>query len=108
MGFTTLDFNLFRCFIYIGNQRGISGLQRIGIGLGLSIVAMIVAATVEVHRLRLVREHNLLDNTHTPVPMTVFWEIPQYILMGASEVLSFYMQCFCLETEITESLCRPF
>ncbi|CAM6093551.1 unnamed protein product [Calypogeia fissa] len=74
---------------YTGNQRGISALQRIGIGLALSIVAMIVAAIVEVHRLRLVREYNLLDDTHTPVPMTVFWEIPQYILMGASEVFTY-------------------
>jgi peptide/histidine transporter 3/4 len=72
-----------------GNHRGITELQRIGIGLALSICAMIVAALVEVRRLRTVHAWGLLGDAQTTVPMSVFWEFPQYFVMGASEVFTY-------------------
>jgi peptide/histidine transporter 3/4 len=72
-----------------GNQRGISELQRIGIGLFLSICAMIIAAVVEIERLRVVHDHGLTDDSTRTVPMSVFWEVPQYFVMGASEVFTY-------------------
>ncbi|CAM6083600.1 unnamed protein product [Calypogeia fissa] len=72
-----------------GNQRGISELQRIGIGLALSILSMVFAAIVEIERLRIVRIHGLVDNPDALVPMSVFWEVPQYFVMGASEVFTY-------------------
>ncbi|KAL2653960.1 hypothetical protein R1flu_022088 [Riccia fluitans] len=71
-----------------GNPRGISELQRIGIGLGLSVVAMVVAAVIERKRLAMANE-NLMDDLSEPIPMTVFWEIPQFFVMGASEVFTY-------------------
>eukprot|EP01018_Ginkgo_biloba_P034270 Gb_22320 [translate_table: standard] len=75
---------------YTGHHRGFTQLQRMGIGLVISIVSMVVAAIVEIKRLELVRKHNYyeLDN----IPMSIFWQIPQYFLIGAAEVFTFIGQ----------------
>ncbi|MED6191931.1 hypothetical protein PIB30_119229 [Stylosanthes scabra] len=56
-----------------GNERGISILQRIGIGLTFTVIVMFVAALVEAKRLR-ASEGNTISS--------VFWLIPQYMLLG--------------------------
>ncbi|KAG0610652.1 hypothetical protein M758_7G081500 [Ceratodon purpureus] len=71
------------------NPRGISELQRIGIGLFMSIFAMIVAALVEIERLKVAKRHDLLDNPEVPVPLSVFWLVPQYFIIGAAEVFAY-------------------
>eukprot|EP01018_Ginkgo_biloba_P034272 Gb_27637 [translate_table: standard] len=75
---------------YTGHQRGFTQLQRMGIGLVISIVSMVVAAIVEIKRLELVKKHNYyeLDN----IPMSIFWQVPQYFLIGAAEVFTFIGQ----------------
>src|ERR1044072_557464 len=64
-----------------GNERGISILKRIGIGLISSVVVMVVAATVEAKRLSLARLEN-------PKVMSVFWLVPQYLILGFVESFS--------------------
>eukprot|EP00249_Psilotum_nudum_P024771 c29289_g4_i1 orf=565-2370(+) len=71
-----------------GLNRGITLLQRMGIGMLLQIFAMVVAALVEVKRLQIARDHGLLDKPQIPIPMTIFWLTPQYILMGISNTFS--------------------
>ncbi|PQQ19663.1 protein NRT1/ PTR FAMILY 5.4-like [Prunus yedoensis var. nudiflora] len=56
---------------FTGHSSGITILQRIGIGLFLSIISMMVAALVEAKRVGIVRDHNLLDNPKAIVPMRV-------------------------------------
>ncbi|KAJ7541993.1 hypothetical protein O6H91_10G084700 [Diphasiastrum complanatum] len=73
---------------FTGIESGFSQLQRMGIGLVLSIFAMIAAALVEMKRLQIAKELGLLDNITTPVPMSIFWQVPQYILIGASETFT--------------------
>ena len=51
---------------------GISHLQRIGIGLVFSIVAMAAAALVEVKRKRVASNSGLIDSTGQ-LPITFFW-----------------------------------
>ena len=51
---------------------GITHLQRIGIGLPLSILATAVAALVEVKRKSVATSSGLLDSTE-PLPITLFW-----------------------------------
>ncbi|KAL3700715.1 hypothetical protein R1sor_018737 [Riccia sorocarpa] len=75
-----------------GNPRGISTLKRMGIGLVLSILSMTLAAGVEIVRLRTVKRHGLEDDTLTPVPISVLWLIPQYFVMGASEIFTYVGQ----------------
>ncbi|RDY02224.1 Protein NRT1/ PTR FAMILY 5.6, partial [Mucuna pruriens] len=61
-----------------GNERGISILRRIGIGLTFLVILMVVAALVETKRLKMV-EHEVLAVGGT---MSVMWLIPQYLILG--------------------------
>lgn len=72
---------------FTGNDRGITILQRMGMGMLVQIFGMFVAALIEIKRLRIVREHELLDS-RAPLPMSVFWLLPQFFLMGVSETFA--------------------
>ncbi|XP_077241400.1 protein NRT1/ PTR FAMILY 5.10-like isoform X2 [Tasmannia lanceolata] len=67
---------------------GITMLQRIGIGLFLSLITMVVAALVEEQRLLVARESGLVDMPSKTVPMSVWWLVPQYLLLGAASVFT--------------------
>ncbi|KVI11523.1 hypothetical protein Ccrd_010065 [Cynara cardunculus var. scolymus] len=75
---------------YTRHERGFTQLQRMGIGLGISLFAMIAAGTLEVIRLNYVRQHNLYEVE--TIPMTIFWQVPQYFLIGCAEVFTFIGQ----------------
>lgn len=76
---------------FTGQGRGFSELQRMGIGLFLSIFCMSAAALVEIKRLDLAKSLDLV-NQNVPVPMNVFWQGPQYFFLGAAEVFFFIGQ----------------
>ncbi|KAG6431974.1 hypothetical protein SASPL_103546 [Salvia splendens] len=65
---------------------GITVFQRIGVGLVLSLLSIVIAAVVEARRLRTAREHGLLDQPDAVIPMSVWWLAPQYMLSGISDV----------------------
>ncbi|XP_073393754.1 protein NRT1/ PTR FAMILY 8.2 isoform X2 [Physcomitrium patens] len=73
---------------FTGNVRGISMLQRIGIGIIISLLSMVCAATTEIYRVKVARENGLLDEPFQTLPLTVFILLPQYILLGAAEVFT--------------------
>ncbi|XP_055810131.1 protein NRT1/ PTR FAMILY 4.6-like [Solanum dulcamara] len=68
-------------------EMGISHLQRIGIGLFLSIVAMAIAALVEIKRKRVVTDSGLIDSTK-PLPITFFWIAFQYLFLGSADLFT--------------------
>ncbi|KAM3733675.1 hypothetical protein ACB098_11G154600 [Castanea mollissima] len=74
---------------FTGHPSGITVLQRIGIGLFLSIFIMIVSALVEAKRINVVKEYNLLDQPKSIVPMRVWWLLPQYIITGLVEIFTY-------------------
>ncbi|XP_074271473.1 protein NRT1/ PTR FAMILY 8.1-like isoform X2 [Silene latifolia] len=67
-----------------GHERGFSLLQRMGIGLLISIFSMVTAGILEVVRLDMVKKHNYYDLK--TIPISIFWQIPQYFLVGCAEV----------------------
>jgi len=73
---------------FTGNERGFTALQRMGIGLLISILAMSAAAVLEIQRLAIARDAHLVDQ-NVPVPLSILWQIPQYFLVGAAEVFTF-------------------
>ncbi|KAL1324873.1 protein NRT1/ PTR FAMILY 5.10-like [Arachis ipaensis] len=67
---------------------GITKLQRIGIGIFISIFNVIFAALVEMKRLQTAQEFGLVDEPDATIPMSMWWLIPQYLLLGAAEVFT--------------------
>lgn len=74
---------------FTGYPSGITVLQRIGVGLFLSIVNMIVAGFVEKKRISVVKDYNLVDKPNSVVPMRIWWLLPQYVLCGLSDAFTF-------------------
>lgn len=68
-------------------EMGITHLQRIGTGLVLSIIAMAVAAVVEVKRKRVATREGLLDTTE-PLPISFFWIALQYLFLGSADLFT--------------------
>ncbi|KAH7548163.1 hypothetical protein JRO89_XS14G0076300 [Xanthoceras sorbifolium] len=77
-----------------GDERGLKILQRIGIGMVLSAIAMVVAALVERKRLRVVEEEIIQqeggggENKGTTLSMNVFWLAPQYTIHGCADAFA--------------------
>ncbi|MCO5579467.1 hypothetical protein L7F22_033322 [Adiantum nelumboides] len=71
-----------------GHDKGLSLLQRLGVGFFLSIVCMVTAALVEMRRLKLVEEYGLQNDSNATVPMSVFWLTPQYMIYGMADVFA--------------------
>ncbi|MED6193744.1 hypothetical protein PIB30_022375 [Stylosanthes scabra] len=75
------------------NPQGLSPLQRIGVGLVFSMLAMVAAALTEIKRLRVAESHGLdHDDTSKVVPLSVFWLIPQFFFVGSGEAFTYIGQ----------------
>nr|CAB3478973.1 unnamed protein product [Digitaria exilis] len=70
-----------------GHHAGLTTLQRIGAGMATSGVAMVVAALVEARRLSVAREAGLVDRPDVVLPMSLWWILPQYVVVGVALVL---------------------
>lgn len=70
-----------------GNPRGITLLQRLGIGLVIQILAIAIAYATEVRRMHVIRIHHI-KGTKEIVPMTILSLLPQYVLLGVADVFN--------------------
>ncbi|KAM0877990.1 hypothetical protein ACQ4PT_035139 [Festuca glaucescens] len=73
-----------------GHIRGFTQLTRMGIGFVLLTIAMLFAGALEVARRRVLALHGTYvdaDGTEY-VPMSIFWQVPQFMLVGAAEVFT--------------------
>ncbi|XP_026656744.2 protein NRT1/ PTR FAMILY 5.1-like isoform X2 [Phoenix dactylifera] len=70
-----------------GNPRGITLLQRLGIGFGFQVLVTIVASLVELKRMHVIKSHGM-NGPKDIVPMSIFWLLPQYILLGVGDVFN--------------------
>ncbi|MED6125136.1 hypothetical protein PIB30_065866 [Stylosanthes scabra] len=70
-----------------GHPHGASQLQRMGIGLAVSIVSVAWAAVLEKYRRNYAIEHGFESNYLTPMPdLSAYWLLIQYCLIGVAEV----------------------
>ncbi|CAL5337373.1 unnamed protein product [Camellia sinensis] len=65
------------------NPRGITLLQRMGIGMVLHIIIMLIASLTERYRLSVAKSHGLVNGGQ--VPLTIFVLLPQFVLMGTAD-----------------------
>ncbi|KAG0477854.1 hypothetical protein HPP92_012573 [Vanilla planifolia] len=65
---------------FTGNPRGLSSLQRIGVGMFVTIPIFVAAALVELHRSRAAEA------------LTFWWLLPQYFMLGLAEAFTFVGQ----------------
>ncbi|PQQ12021.1 protein NRT1/ PTR FAMILY 4.5-like [Prunus yedoensis var. nudiflora] len=72
---------------FTGIPTGIRHLQRIAVGLVLSVISMAVAALIETRRKSVAIEHNMVDSIE-PLPMSVFWLGLQYAIFGAADMFT--------------------
>ncbi|RWR97606.1 protein NRT1/ PTR FAMILY 5.2-like protein [Cinnamomum micranthum f. kanehirae] len=66
------------------NPRGISLLQRMGIGFVLHIIIMLTASFAERRRLSVARDHGVVEKDQI-VPLTIFILLPQFVIMGMAD-----------------------
>ncbi|WJX18857.1 hypothetical protein P8452_08616 [Trifolium repens] len=66
------------------NPRGITLLQRMGIGLVIHTIIMVIASFTERYRLSVAKEHGLVESGGQ-VPLSIFILLPQFILMGTAD-----------------------
>ncbi|RCV43485.1 hypothetical protein SEVIR_9G303900v4 [Setaria viridis] len=70
-----------------GTKRGLSDLQRIGVGMFFAMLSMVSAAIVEMVRLDIAMKTGLVHQS-AAVPMNILWQAPQYFLVGVAKVFS--------------------
>ncbi|MCL7030060.1 hypothetical protein MKW94_006740 [Papaver nudicaule] len=73
---------------FTGKPNGITMLQRIGTGMFLSTLAMVVAAVVEKKRLQTALDSGLINMPKATIPMSIWWLVPQYILFGLADTFT--------------------
>ncbi|KAL3519159.1 hypothetical protein ACH5RR_021748 [Cinchona calisaya] len=69
-----------------GNPKGITELQRMGAGIIIGMLAMVAAGVTEIERIK-----RVVPGKHSS-SLSIFWQIPQYALVGASEVFMYIGQ----------------
>ncbi|KAF3328012.1 Protein NRT1/ PTR FAMILY 8.3 [Carex littledalei] len=73
--------------IFTGKDRGLSPLQRAGIGLFFAVLAMVSTAIGETKRLEVATNEGLVHEK-VAVSMSILWKIPQHVLVGVGEVFN--------------------
>lgn len=68
-----------------GNPRGITLLQRLGMGFAIQAIVTLIAYIVELKRMHVIKEHGI-SGAKDIVPMSICWLLPQYVLLGIADV----------------------
>ncbi|OEL15757.1 Protein NRT1/ PTR FAMILY 7.3 [Dichanthelium oligosanthes] len=102
LGVTAFVFIYRFCIVKILSKvwREPSELQRMGIGLVISTLAMIMSGAVEQQRLK----HATTTRNQASSSLTMLWQIPQYVLIGASEVFMYVTMTEFFNDQLPEGL----
>ncbi|CAN6197151.1 unnamed protein product [Urochloa humidicola] len=91
-----------------GRDEGITLLQRMGVGMVLSVVAMLIAGTTEQRRRELAVDHaaeagvSMEDSKVSP--LSAFWLVPQLAALGLSEAFNQVSQMEFYYKEFPENM----
>ncbi|KAH7286898.1 hypothetical protein KP509_32G027500 [Ceratopteris richardii] len=83
-----------------GDPRGITLLQRLGFGIFLSILALVVSGLVETKRRTLARREPHI----TPLPMSIFWLAPELCIKGLSDAFRAIAQLEFLHNQLPANM----
>lgn len=64
-----------------GHHRGLKMLHRVAIGFSIQVLAAAVMYVVELARMDVIREKHITTGAEV-VPMSIFWLVPQHVLLG--------------------------
>lgn len=86
-----LNHLIYPCLTRRGIQIGM--LTRMGIGMMCAALSMVIAGILEIYRVKFIQKHyvvhQIIENTtFTAADMSILWQIPQYSLIGISEVFA--------------------
>jgi peptide/histidine transporter 3/4 len=88
-----------------GRAKGLTTLQRMGWGIALSIVAMVVAAVVEKKRLAAAESSpELIDVPFSTLPVSMYWLVPQYAILGIALVFAIVGQMDFFYSEVSDGM----
>lgn len=89
-------------------KKGLTELQRMGIGLIIAVAAMAAAGIVECFRLKYVEKECLrcegTSDSSNSSSLSIFWQVPQYMLIGASEVFMYVPQLEFFNSQAPDAL----
>ncbi|XP_061996920.1 protein NRT1/ PTR FAMILY 7.2-like [Rosa rugosa] len=85
-------------------KKGLTELQRMGIGLVIAIMAMLSAGVVECFRLKYARTNCVTTDCESRSSLSIFWQVPQYVLVGASEVFMYVGQLEFFNSQAPDGL----
>ncbi|KAL6524655.1 hypothetical protein OROHE_016326 [Orobanche hederae] len=80
---------------------GLTELERMGIGLIIAVVAMLSAGAVEHFRLLHAEQEEGCPSCSS---LSIFWQVPQYVLIGASEVFMYVGQLEFFNSQAPDGL----
>ncbi|MFS7916487.1 putative proton-dependent oligopeptide transporter family, MFS transporter superfamily [Helianthus anomalus] len=66
------------------NPRGVTLLQRMGTGMVIHIIIMVVASLTDRYRLSVAKDHGVVESGKQ-VPLSIFVILPQFVLMGVAD-----------------------
>ncbi|KAL7136278.1 hypothetical protein ABFS83_10G018800 [Erythranthe nasuta] len=103
-------------YVKFTNALGISKSKKLAPSFGISvsmilaILCCITAAKVENRRLGVVQRHGLVDKPDERVPMTMFWLLPQFVLLGGFNGIFNYsaISFFIDQSPVSTHRCLPF
>ncbi|XP_061372640.1 protein NRT1/ PTR FAMILY 5.1-like [Gastrolobium bilobum] len=64
-----------------GNHRGITLLQRAGIGIAIQVIASAITYAIEVRRMNVIKKQHIVGAQEI-VPMSIAWLVPQHVVLG--------------------------
>ncbi|XP_047309621.1 protein NRT1/ PTR FAMILY 5.5-like [Impatiens glandulifera] len=99
-----------KLYYKLANKLGGSGSRHyappIGIAVSMifSVICCVVAAKVEARRLGIVISHGLIDKPDDKIPMSIFWLLPQFVLLGAVDGILETSLCYFLVDQVGPSM----